>query len=488
MVYEVNARCWLRALSERLGEPVRLGNVPEAEFDGWQGRGFTHVWLMGTWAVGPRSRAASWNDADLRRRCAEALPGMEQADLAGSPYAVSAYKTPRELGGESGLKKFRQQLSRRGLRLLLDFVPNHLGLDHEWVAEHPERFVQRGAPGPGIFRPESAAGELWLAHGKDPNFPAWTDTVQLDYRRPATRAAMIEVLKDIARRCDGVRCDMAMLLLNDVFVKTWQDFPPIEPPPATEFWEKAIGSVRAGQPEFMFLAEAYWDTEARLQALGFDYVYDKRLCDCLAARDHAAAQRHLLSCTPELVRAGAHFLENHDEARIASVLAAAEQRAAALVILGLPGMRLLHDGQLTGARVRAPVQLGRRAAETPQAEVEALYDELLGALAKSAVGRGEGKVLPLRAAWPDNCTCANFVVVQWQAGPPTFDLVVVNLAPHRSQCYTPLEAPDLAKYNWRMQDMLGQERYERCGDDLQNQGLYLDVAAHGAQLFHFEPL
>jgi hypothetical protein len=228
--------------------------------------------------------------------------------------------------------------------------------------------------------------------------------------------------------------------------------------------------------------------EGRLREQGFDFVYDKRLYDFLAARDHPGAQRHLLSHPPEFIRASAHFLENHDEARIASLLPPAEHRAAALVMLGLPGMRLVHDGQLKGARVHTPVQLGRRVAESPQAEVQRLYDELLGALARSALGRGEGKVLPLRSAWPDNCTCANFVVVQWQAQPPAFDLVVANLAAHRSQCYTLLEAPELANYNWRMQDLLGQESYERCGDDLKNQGLYLDVAAHGAQLFHFEPV
>jgi len=492
MVYEIDARCWLQALSARLDEPIRLGNVPATELDRWREGGFTHVWLMGVWTVGPRTRAAGWKNPQLRQQCADALPDFKPTDLAGSPYAVAAYRVPRELGGESGLKNFRQQLNRHGLKLLLDFVPNHVGLDHPWLAQHPEWFVHRDTRAPGAFRQAGPAGELWLAHGKDPNFLPWNDTAQLDYRQPATRAAMIETLKDIARRCDGVRCDLAMLLLNDVFVKTWQDFAPSqpssEPPPATEFWEKAIASIKADEPEFMFLAEAYWDLEARLQALGFDYVYDKRLYDFLAACDHPAVQRHLLSHSPEFVRASAHFLENHDEARIASLLTPAEHRAAALIILGLPGMRLIHDGQLTGARVRTPVQLGRRPVEEPQAEVQTLYDQLLGALAKSAVGRGEGKVLSLRSAWPDNCTCANFVVVQWQAQPPAFDLVVVNLAPHSSQCYTVLEAPDLAKFNWRMQDLLGEERYERYGDDLQNQGLYLDVPAHGAQLFHFDPL
>ena len=39
-----------------------------------------------------------------------------------------------------------------------------------------------------------------------------------------------------------------------------------------------------------------------------------------------------------------------------------------------------------------------------------------------------------------------------------------------------------------MKDLLGQEYYKRSGDDLQNQGLYLDLPAHGAQLFHFQPI
>jgi hypothetical protein len=488
LVYELNARCWLRELSRQAGKTVRLGAVPDEVVARWKHCGFTHIWLMGVWEVGPRSRAESLGNADLRQACQEILPDLQDADLVGSPYALAAYRAPRELGGEAGLKKFRRQLNREGLGLLLDFVPNHVGLDHPWVAEHPEWFVHQTTPGPEMFRQNTSAGELWLAHGKDPNFPGWRDTAQLDYRRPDTRAAAIEALHDVAERSDGVRCDMAMLLLNDVFVQTWKDVPSSEPPPATEFWHRAIQSVRATQPNFLFLAEAYWDLEAHLQELGFDYTYDKRLYDCLMARDYPAVQRHLLGHSAEFICSSAHFLENHDEPRVAALLSPMEHRAAALLALGLPGLRLIHDGQMTGARLHTRVQLGRRPAEPTQPEIEALYDHLLAALAGHAVGHGQGRVLAPRPAWSDNHSWQNFVVVQWQLEPPDFDLVVVNLAPHRSQCYAPLDAPDLTQFNWRMEDLLGEERYERFGDDLQNQGLFLDVPPHGAQLFRFHPL
>ena len=93
-----------------------------------------------------------------------------------------------------------------------------------------------------------------------------------------------------------------------------------------------------------------------MQGLGFDYTYDKALYDSLVARDAAGARRHLLGMSAEAVAGSAHFLENHDEPRIASILSLAEHRAAALLILGLPGMRFLHDGQLSGARLKMPTR------------------------------------------------------------------------------------------------------------------------------------
>jgi glycosidase len=487
LLYEINTRCWLHRLAGRHGGPVTLASLPTAQFERWRRLGFTHIWLMGVWTSGPRARQKALAGPDQRRLYGQVLPGWQAEDVAGSPFAVGDYEVPDALGGEAGLAEFRNALHAYGLKLLLDFVPNHLGLDHRWLRERPDLFVQSPKPRPGTFRQQTRLGPRWLAHGKDPHFPPWTDTVQLDYRRPAARAAMIGLLQSVARRCDGVRCDMAMLLLNDVFSRAWEQFPAPDPAPGPEFWAEAIAAVKQTLPGFLFLAEAYWGLEPRLQELGFDYTYDKGLYDKLMARDAAGAQRHLLGLPPQGLAAGAHFLENHDEPRAASLLSPPEQGAAALLILGLPGMRFLHQGQLCGARIRVPVQLLRQPTEPSQAAIEALYERLLTTLPATAVGRGQGQLLVPRAAWPDNPTAQNFLLAQWQAQPPEFDLVAVNLAPHPSQCYVPLNPPGLAARQWRLDDLLSHEHYVRDGQDLQRQGLYLDLPAHGTCLLHARP-
>ncbi len=471
-----------------MGQKITLANVPASEFAAWQRLGFTHIWLMGVWTTGARGRELALTEPNLLKAYDEALPGWRKADVAGSPYSIAAYEVPAALGSEAGLKKFRDALRACGMKLMLDFVPNHLGCDHPWTAQRPELFVQSPTEAEGTFAVETAVGVRWLAHGKDPHFAPWTDTVQLDYRRPETRLAMRELLLSIAARCDGVRCDMAMLLLNDVFAKTWAHFPAGVDAPETVFWAEAIPAVKARQPDFLFLAEVYWGLESRMQALGFDYTYDKQLYDDLIWGNATWAQRRLLESPPEFVAASAHFLENHDERRAAEALALEQHRAAALIILGLPGLRLLHDGQLTGSRVKLPVQLARRPAEAPLPEIEALYERRFAALLMAGVGQGQATIIAPRPAWPENPSGLNFVLVLWQSKPDEFALVAVNYAPHRSQCYAPLAVPNLADRNWSMRDLLSDEQHERFGNDLQSQGLYLDLAPYGAQVFRFQPI
>lgn len=488
ILYEINTRCWLRELSDVAGRDINLDDVPDAEFKQWVRLGFTHIWLMGVWTTGPICRGMALKEPNLIRAYDEIIPGWKEADVGGSPYAIADYRVPRGLGGDAGLRAFREKLHAHGLKLILDFVPNHLGLDHAWLREQPDLFVQSPVEVPGTFAQETVTGVRWLANGKDPYFLPWNDTVQLDYRRVSTRAAMRDLLLSVADRCDGVRCDMAMLLLNDVFARTWENFPYAAEIPAQEFWADAILSVKAMHRDFLFLAEVYWDLEGRMQDLGFDYTYDKRLYDELFWRNGPGAQDRVLGLPREVLARSAHFLENHDEPRIAAQLTPQEQRVAALTILGLPGMRFLHEGQLTGAKVKIPVQLARRGIEPVEPEVLLAYSQLLTVLQSSAVGRGEFQLLTPREAWPGNPSARNFIIVQWQTQSPDFDLVVVNLAPHRSQCYVTLTMPDLADHNWLLRDLLGPERYERYGADLASQGLYLDLPEWGAQLFHFEPL
>ena len=488
LLYEINTRCWLRRLAQDRRGPVTLASVPAAQFERWRRLGFTHVWLMGVWTSGPRARqqglAQPPSAAPLRPGFAR-LAGRRTWLAPRTPSGTT--RSQRPWAAKRASPNSATPSMPHGLKLLLDFVPNHLGLDHRWLTERPDLFVQSPRPRPGTFRQETRLGPRWLAHGKDPHFPPWTDTVQLDYRRPDARAAMTGLLESVARRCDGVRCDMAMLLLDDVFSRTWEHFPAPDPAPASEFWADAIAAVKQAKPGFLFLAEAYWGLEPRLQELGFDYTYDKGLYDKLIARDAPGVQRHLLDLPPQVLAAGAHFLENHDEPRAASLLSPAEQAAAALLILGLPGMRFLHQGQLSGARIRAPVQLLRRPEEPEQTAIEALYQRLLTTLPATGVGRGQGELLVPRAAWPENPTARNFVLAQWQAQPPEFDLVAVNLAPHPGQCYVPLNSPGLAARQWRLDDLLSHEHHLRDGPDLQRRGLYLDLPAHGTCLLHAQP-
>ncbi len=444
--------------------------------------GFSHIWLMGVWRTGPRGRQHSLQLSELR---AGPLPCLEE-DIAGSPYAIAAYEISPSLGGLSALEKFRTRLHEAGLKLLLDFVPNHLGLDHPWIDQRPELFVRSAQRRPGTF--QSSSGDHWFAHGKDPYLGSWIDTVQLDYRSPATRDAMKQQLLAIAPWCDGVRCDMAMLLLNQVFARTWLDFPSSAESFSSEFWADAISAVRVQFPEFLFVAEVYWSLETRLQELGFDFTYDKRLYDLLVSRHAAGVQTHLVDHSPDFIQRGVHFLENHDEPRVAFLLSPAEHQAASLVAIGLPGMCLLHEGQLTGARHQLNVHLGRRVPEPEQVEITHWYLKLLQAAGNRILRHGGGEVLPTCAAWPENPTAVNFVVIQWAEALPSFQLVVVNLAPHRSQCRVILKVRGLHEAKWLFQDFLGSEQFERGGAELQEKGLYLDLPAHGTQIFTCRPV
>src|SRR3984957_8467456 len=484
LLYEINTRCWLRLLSDQQGREVTLANVPDSEFAQWRKLGFTHIWLQGIWTVGPRCRAHALGSKNLRHTLDKILPGWTDKDVPGSTYAIGEYTVPAALGGEEGLKTFRAKLNSQGIKLLLDFVPNHLGLDFAWVKQRPELFVQSADEQPGTYLEQTVSGPRWLAHGKDPNFPPWVDNVQLDYRRADTRAAMTVLLQSVASRCDGVRCDMAMLLLNDVFAKTWAHFPATAPVQTTEFWADAIAAVKKAHPDFLFLAEAYWNLEARLQALGFDYAYDKIVYDHILDHHHADLQKHLLNAPPGFVAKCAHFLENHDEKRIATILDLPQHRAAALLILGLPGMRFLFEGELQGWRIQVPVHVARWPHETTNPQILAMYEQLLAAIKDSAVGRGDYHLLHA-TDWPDNHSAQHIFVVQWQKSPEQFDLVVVNLDAQPAQCRVHLAVKELARHDWKVQDLLGKDAYDRHGGDIEAAGLHLELPGNGAQLLRF---
>jgi hypothetical protein len=480
-VYELNTWVWLGELGARAGRSVGLGDVPAEEWDAIAALGFDAVWPMGVWERSPAGIAIALENPGLVESFRAALPDFRPEDVAGSPYCIRRYVVDAHLGGPEGLAAARAALAERGLSLLLDFVPNHVAPDHPWTTEHPEYFV-RGSEEDLAREPQSFVrtdGGI-LANGRDPYFPAWPDVVQLNAFAPELRAAAIETLRSIASQADGVRCDMAMLMTNDVFERTWGAR--AGPRPAEDYWRQVIPAVKAEHPDFRFLAEAYWDLEWELQQQGFDACYDKRLYDRLVHEGAEDVRGHL-TADPAYQDRLVRFIENHDEPRAAATFPPERARVAAVVALTQTGTRLVHEGQLEGRRVHVPVFLARRPEEAPDEELRAFYERLLPAVG-NGVGEGAWQ-LGERSGWPGEESWRNLVAWGWRTDAPR-TLVVANLSGGRAVGRVSLPWDDLRGRAWELADPTTDERFERSGDELRD-GLYVELGPWQWHLFQLTP-
>ena len=278
---------------------------------------------------------------------------------------------------------------------------------------------------------------------------------------------MIGELLKIAGQCDGVRCDMAMLVLPDVFERTWGQRAPL-------FWPKATQRIRERVPGFTFMAEVYWELEWTLQQQGFDYAYDKRLYDRLCDH-HARPVREHFRAGLDYQDKLARFLENHDEPRAAATFSPEVHKAAAVITFLSPGLRFFHQGQLEARKKRISPHLGRAPSEPSDTNLAAFYDRLLAVLRQPAARDGKWQLLECVPAWEGNWTHDCFFAFAWQ-GPGSERLIVaVNYAPNQSQCHVRLPFADLGGKNWRLQDQLDTAGYDWHGDDLLRRGLFLDM-------------
>lgn len=478
VIYEINSWVWLGDLSKKYNKAVDFATIPEQEWDSIASNGFDAVWFMGVWERSPAGIDISMQNRGLIEDFRRALPDFTTKDNVGSPYCVRRYVVDEHLGGSKGLAAARKSLAKRGIQLILDFVPNHVAPDHPWVTEHPEYFIQGNADdvknNPASF---VQAGRNVFALGRDPYFPAWPDVLQLNAFQSGLRQAVVETISQIAEQCDGIRCDMAMLMLNQIFERTWGSRAGVKPP--EDYWTTVIPKIKASYPGFKFIAEAYWDLEWNLQQQGFDFCYDKKLYDRIEHDSAESVRQHLLADLPYQQRM-VRFIENHDEPRAATTFPEGKGCAVALIILTLAGAKLLHEGQFEGLKIRLPVFLARSTAEPLNQDLLAFYRRLLKETNREVFRNGDWRLCE-RSGWPDNQSCQNILAWCWTKDKERY-LIVTNFSDKTSQALIGMPWEDLRGKTWRFNEVLSAEFYVRDGNDLLDAGLYINL---GPWKYHF---
>ncbi|MBK8502313.1 MAG: glycosidase [Saprospiraceae bacterium] len=453
-LYEINTRPWIKTF----GQNTTLSDIPDHYWIELKDRGVDYIWLMGVWQTSPTSIAKHCFHPDLVRSYDRVSSHWRKEDITGSPYAIEDYVVSDLLGTTQDLLSLKQQINGLGIKLILDFIPNHFNTDSKLVQEHPNVFLQVNHD---LFESDKYTyfkkGDLYFAHGRDPYFAAWSDTVQINYFSKDAHIFMQQKLNDLTSYCDGLRCDMAMLVLPDIFEKTWGHTTELRY--QLDFWSMAIQKIKNRNPHFIFMAEAYWDTEWRLHQLGFDYTYDNTLLDLLQRHQISDLKGHL-SGTLEYQEQTVRFIENHDEERSLTTLGEEMAKASALLYATLPGMRLHYDGQWKGERQRYPVQMGTffpsdecpctlknqlRLSAYPCSCMSGCYDELLAVTNRPVFKLGAWNRLQVE---PKETNC---VVMSWSFQDGTI-IVALNLG--KSECEVKTRLPQKWKNSEVINDLL----------------------------------
>lgn len=481
LILEINTWVWLSELTIKYDQAVTLVNVPALEWDEIAQQGFDYLWLMGVWKRSPAGLEIALQHPDIIHACQMALPGFTPMDMVGSAYCIQDYTIDQMLGGQEGILKARTELKARGMGLILDFVPNHVAPDHPWTREHPDYFIQ-GMENDLLQTPDDFIpinGRV-IARARDPFFPPWPDVVQLNAFSGELRKASVKTLLAIASLCDGVRCDMAMLMTNRIFEQTWGN--KAGPKPTSEFWMEIIPEVKKMFPAFLFIAEVYWEMEWELQQQGFDFCYDKRLYDRLLHDTAESIRLHALAgldYQEKLMR----FIENHDELRISSQLEVPRHSAAAVIFATLPGARMFHHGQQEGYQTRIPVFLAKPVPEIRNHDLQEFYRNLLHLTSQTLFHKGEWALCAVNG-WPGNDTVRNLLAWSWSL-PDRRALVVIN--------YSGMQAQGLVSWPWAddpgkeviLSDELHDTTYLRSNKELTDFGLYVDLNAWNYHFFIF---
>lgn len=481
---EINARIWIK----RFGSDCTLTSIPDEEVAKWKELGIDMIWLMGVWDNNKSVIDEYCFEPDLISSYNNALKDWQKEDVIGSPYSIDRYEVNSLLGTKADLLTFKKRLNDVGIKLILDFVCNHFSAKSSMIWTNKEIFLHADEyiykNDPYTFYPSPANSKEYLAHGRDPLFPPWKDTAQINIYSIEARKYLTSVLIELTELCDGVRCDMAMLPLNNIFYNTWigvlkkYGFEK----PEKEFWEEAITSVKNKRSDFIFIAETYWDLEWQLQNLGFDFTYDKRLTDRLAAGNVHSIIEHL-QAEIEYQQKSVRFLENHDEDRAIIKFGRERSMAAAVIISTIPGIAFYFDGQCDGKKIKLPVQLGREPEEKQDEKIKEFYRNLFNITKADVFRNGNWKLLETNSAAENDYTFENLLAWEWRLE-NELRIVVVNYNHSTSRCRLKFEIKPNSD-EIVLSDLLNQTTYKRSTKEILEKGLFVELKSFNSHIFSF---
>ncbi|KAH0786433.1 alpha-amylase family protein [Histomonas meleagridis] len=476
---EVSTRPYLYLLTQKYGKSItKLRDIPTQEFDDMQSKGYEWVWFMGVWQLGDYGVQHDRTDEGLRQSYNSVLPGWTEEDVIGSPYCIVSYTCNSEIGTDEDLTWLRQQLNKRGMKLMLDYVPNHSAIDAPEVTTTPSFYIrcpQGETPDPNIYISNG------IAYGCGEWCSPWTDVAQFNYMDTEFRNSRIQVLKKIASLSDGCRCDMAHLILNDKFWSYWQR--QLEAygytKQSTEFWADAISAVKAEYPNFIFMAESYGDVLHTLHNCGFDYTYDKDLLDNLRDGNVWQFKQTVYNTDLSYKKRLAHFTENHDEPRSIANMGGNVERAdaAAAALLTLPGLRFFFQNQNDGLTKKLDVHLRRAVSESPNSKVQYFYNKLYSILNMEALKTGDFTMQTITGS-------DTILTWKWVKG-DSHVLVTVNFSPNQSGGYIICSDAPLSGSTIPVKEMINDVVYDRDPNEMRSNGLFVLLDGYQVQIFEY---
>ncbi len=484
-LFEINTRVWLRRFDNSTNR-AKIKDVPQEYWYDLYLKGFNNIWLMGVWRTNESVIKEYCFESGLVGDYGKALKDWNEKDVIGSPYSIDCYEISPAIGTKEEIIELKNYLNSLGIKLILDFVSNHFSAHSSLIETNPELFLsanedflQRNSY--TFFRSKNSK---IFAHGRDPFFPAWQDTIQVNYFNENTRRWMIDTLIGLTDLCDGVRCDMAMLSLNNVFENTWGGILSHSnyQKPKDEFWDICIKEIKQKNENFTFIGEAYWDLEWELQRLGFDFTYDKKLLDRIRLENVSEIKAHLMA-EKNFQEKSVRFIENHDEERAITSLGIEKSKAAAIIINTIPGMTFIQEGQIEGKKIKLPVQIGREPIEKENSTLIEFYEKLFRITSSEVFRFGNWELLNPIPSWVANNTYQN--IIAWKI---TYEerkrLVIINFSKVVSQCRIELSLNNYPT-KFKLKDILNYKTYFRKTDEVMNEGLFIELGPFKSHIFSY---